>query len=185
MRNTIACVARDRDHAEKIVDRLKAERFPSSDISVVFSHSKDAKDFALDKDTKAPEGAVTGAISGGAIGGVLGWLAGIGTIAIPGVGPLIAAGPIAAALSGAAVGAGVGGIAGALIGMGFPEYLAKDSENRVKSGSVLITVRTDSTDEMMRARRIFEDEKAVEISAFDEEGYELRPREEIPSERRY
>ncbi len=185
MRNTIACIARDRDHAEDIVDRLKEEQFPSSDISVVFSHSEEMKDFALDKDTKAPEGAVTGVVSGGVIGGALGWLAGIGAIVIPGIGPLIVAGPIAAALSGAAVGAGVGGIAGALIGLGFPEYVAQDYEDRVKRGNVLITLHTESVDEMMRARKIFEDEDAMEISAYDEQGNDLRIREGVSSEKRY
>ncbi len=179
MKNVVACIARDRNQAERIVDKLKAENFPGSEISVVFSSSSEMRDFAVNKDTKAPEGAVAGVITGGAIGGVLGWLAGIGSIAIPGVGPLIAAGPVMAALSGAAVGAGIGGIAGALIGMGFPEYVAKDYESRVKSGNVLITVHTDNTDELERARRIFADQGAVEISTVDEQGNFVREREQV------
>ena len=123
-----------RHQVELAVDRMKAEGFRNTDISVLFPQNAGTKDFAHEKHTKAPEGATTGAGSGAAVGGALGWLAGIGMLAIPGVGPLIAAGPIMAALAGAGVGGAVGGIVGALVGMGIPEYEAKRYEGRIKDG---------------------------------------------------
>src|SRR5689334_9859575 len=110
-----------RGQAENAVEQLRINGFRSTDISVLFADNVGTKDFAHEKGTKAPEGATTGATSGAVVGGALGWLAGIGALAIPGVGPLIAAGPIMAALSGVGVGAAVGGVGGALIGMGIPE----------------------------------------------------------------
>jgi len=126
------------------------------------------RDFAVEHNTKAPEGAATGATTGAVVGGVLGWLAGIGTLAIPGVGPLIAAGPIMAALSGAAAGGTVGGITGSLIGLGIPEFEAKKYEGRVKAGSALISVHSDSAAETDRAKRIFEATGAEDISTAGE-----------------
>src|SRR4029434_10905322 len=113
------------------------------------------RDFAHEKNTKAPEGAATGAGTGGVVGGALGLLAGIGALVIPGVGPLIAAGPIMAALSGAAVGATVGGIAGALIGLGSPEYEAKRYEGKIREGNILISVHAESSDQVKLAKDIF------------------------------
>jgi hypothetical protein len=118
--------------------------------------------------TKAPEGAAAGAGTGAVIGGALGWLAGIGTLAVPGLGPLIAAGPIMAALSGAAVGGGVGGLTGALIGMGIPEFEAKRYEGKVKNGSALISVHSNSSEETDRAKKIFEAEGAEDITTREE-----------------
>src|SRR5205085_8377779 len=130
--------------------------FSRDDISVLFADKRGTKDFAHEKNTKAPEGATTGAGTGGLLGGALGWLAGIGALAIPGAGPFIAAGPIMAALGGAAIGAGTGGIIGALIGLGIPEYEAKRYEGKLKQGNVLVSVHSDNADETKRAKEIFE-----------------------------
>ena len=144
-----------RGAVETTVDRLKAEGFRNTDISVLFPENSGTKDFAHEKNTKAPEGAATGAGTGGVIGGALGWIAGIGALAIPGVGPFIAAGPILAALSGAAIGASVGGIAGGLIGLGIPEIEAKRYEGKVKEGNLLISVHTENGEEITKAKEIF------------------------------
>lgn len=152
---SVFCIASNREHADRIVDRLRGESFSSNDISVLFPDKSTTRDFAHEKNTKAPEGAVAGAGTGGVLGGALGWIAGIGALAIPGVGPFIAAGPILAALSGAAVGAAVGGIAGGLVGLGIPEIEAKRFEGKVKSGNVLISVHTENSEELNRAKDIF------------------------------
>src|SRR5947207_7064679 len=120
----------NRTSVESAVDALKTAEFRNSDISVLFPENTGTKDFAHEKNTKAPEGATTGAGTGGLLGGALGWLAGIGALAIPGAGPFIAAGPIMAALGGAAIGAGTGGIIGALVGLGIPGDEAKLYEGR-------------------------------------------------------
>jgi len=156
--------------AGQIVERLKREGFTSTDISVLFPDKTGTRDFALEKGTKAPEGAVTGVSTGALLGGALGWLAGIGALAIPGIGPFVAAGPIAAALSGAAVGGAVGGIAGSLIGMGIPEFEAKRYEGKVKEGGVLLSVHTDSSEQVKRAKKIFEEGGAEDISTAGEAG---------------
>ena len=134
-KKSVFCIAPSRNQAEQIVERLKFANFSNNDISVLFPDKGTTHDFAHEKNTKAPEGAVTGAGTGGVVGGALGWVAGIGALAIPGVGPFIAAGPIIAALSGAAIGATVGGVAGGLIGLGIPELEAKRYEGRLKQGS--------------------------------------------------
>src|ERR1700756_525943 len=125
------------------VDELKSAGFRNTDISVLFPESSGTRDFAHEKSTKAPEGATTGAGTGGVLGGALGWLMGIGALAIPGLGPFIAAGPIMAALSGAAAGAALGGLTGALIGWGIPEYEAKRYEGKIREGNILISVHTE------------------------------------------
>lgn len=167
---SVFCIVNSGVQAGQIVDRLKREGFTSTDISVLFPDKTGSRDFALEKGTKAPEGAVTGVSTGAVLGGALGWLAGIGALAIPGVGPFVAAGPIAAALSGAAVGGAVGGIAGSLIGMGIPEFEAKRYEGKVKEGGVLLSVHTDSSDEVKRAKKIFEDGGGEDISTASEAG---------------
>ncbi len=154
-KQSVFCIANAREQAERIVGQLKYANFSSNDISVLFPDKDSTRDFAHEKNTKAPEGAVTGAGTGGVIGGALGWIAGIGMLAIPGVGPFIAAGPIMAALGGAAIGAAAGGITGALIGMGIPELEAKRYEGKVKAGNLLISVHTESSDEVKRAKDIF------------------------------
>lgn len=160
---SVFCIATSRTQADLIVDRLKSASFSNSDISVLFPDKGDSRDFAHEKNTKAPEGAATGAGTGGVLGGTLGWIAGIGALAIPGVGPFIAAGPIMAALSGAAIGAAVGGIAGGLIGMGIPELEAKAYEGKVKQGNLLISVHTDNKEQVTKAKQIFEDCGAEDI----------------------
>lgn len=147
---------------------LKAARFSYNDISVLFPTSDSTKDFAHEKNTKAPEGATAGAGTGAVLGGGLGWLVGIGALAIPGLGPFIAAGPIMAALAGAGVGGAVGGLTGALIGMGIPEYEAKRYEGRVKDGGILLSVHSNSSDEVKRAKAILEGTGAQDISSTGE-----------------
>lgn len=167
-KKSVICIATSYGQAESVVDQLRGAGFANSDISVLFPDKSGTRDFAHQKNTKAPEGAITGAGAGGAVGGALGWLAGIGLLAIPGLGPFIAAGPILAALSGAAVGAAVGGITGALVGMGIPEYEAKRYEGKIKDGNILISVHTDNSDQVDRAKRIFEASGATDISTTGE-----------------
>jgi hypothetical protein len=162
-KKSVFCITTSREQADRIVDQLKTANFSNNDISVLFPDKGSTRDFAHEKNTKAPEGAVAGAGSGGVIGGALGWVAGIGALAIPGVGPFIAAGPIIAALSGAAVGAAVGGIAGGLIGLGIPELEAKRYEGKVKAGNLLISVHTENSEEITRAKDIFTKAGAQDI----------------------
>lgn len=164
MSTAVFCIAHTETIANKIVDRLKARGFSDNDISVLFPDTSSTRDFAHEKNTKSPEGAVIGAGSGGVVGGTLGLLAGIGLLAIPGIGPFIAAGPIVASLSGAAVGAAAGGITGALIGMGIPELEAKQYEDKVKNGNILISAHSDDSDDVDAAKEIFESENASDIS---------------------
>jgi hypothetical protein len=154
--------------AEEAVDRLIAAGFPSADISVLLPDNQGSKEFAHEKNTKAPEGTTTGVTTGGAIGGTLGLLAGIGALAIPGVGPFIAAGPIMGALAGLGVGGAVGGLIGALVGMGIPEYEAKRYEGRVKNGGVLLSVHCDSSDQVKRAEEVLKSTGAEDISSAGE-----------------
>jgi len=172
MSKSIFCIASSDNQANVIVDDLRLSGFSANDISVLFPDKASTRNFAHQKNTKAPEGAVTGASTGLAVGAALGWLAGIGSLAIPGVGPFIAAGPIMAALSGAAVGGAVGGVAGALVGMGIPEFEAKRYESRVKGGNILISVHSDSSDETARAKDIFENAGASDISSAGESAAE-------------
>jgi len=155
---------------ESGVDALKAASFRNEDISVLFPENVGSKDFAHEKGTKAPEGTAVGAGSGAVVGGALGWLAGIGALAIPGVGPFIAAGPIMAALAGLGVGGAVGGIAGALVGMGIPEYEAKRYEGRVKEGGILLSVHSDNSKWTKQAKEILERTGAQDISSAGEAG---------------
>lgn len=161
-------LARDEEHTSRIVENLKTAGFSNNDISVLMPDKRSTREFAHEKGTKAPEGTATGALTGGAIGGVLGWLTGIGALAIPGLGPFIAAGPIMAALSGAAVGGTAGGLVGALIGMGIPEYEAKRYESRVKEGRALISVHSENSEEARRAKEILERAGAEGISSTGE-----------------
>src|SRR6476660_2799481 len=158
----------NRTSVESAVDAFKAAGFRNSDISVLFPENAGTKDFAHEKSTKAPEGATTGAGTGAVLGGGLGWLVGIGALAIPGLGPFIAAGPIMAALAGAGVGGAVGGLTGALVGMGIPEYEAKRYEGRVKDGGILLSVHSDSSEETKRAKEILQQTGAQDISSTGE-----------------
>ena len=147
---------------------LRNAGFRSTDVSVLMPENSGTKDFVHEKDTKAPEGATTGAASGAVIGGVLGWLVGMGALAIPGLGPLIAAGPIVAMLAGAGAVGTMGGLVGSLIGLGIPEYEAKRYEGRVKSGGILISVHCDNSDWVKRAKTILEETGAEDISSSGE-----------------
>jgi hypothetical protein len=153
---------------ENAVDTLKTEGYRNTDISVLFPENVGTKDFAAEKRTKAPEGATTGAGTGVVIGGALGWLAGIGALAIPGLGPFIAAGPIMAALAGAGVAGTVGGIVGALVGMGIPEYEAKRYEGRIKSGGILLSVHCDNSEWTKKAKELLERTGAKDIASTGE-----------------
>lgn len=157
-----------RTSAEDAVDALRVAGFRSTDVSVLFSENEGTKDFALAKATKSPEGTAAGAGAGAVIGGTLGWLVGIGALAIPGIGPLIAAGPIVAALAGVGVGGTVGGLTGALIGMGIPEYEAKRFEGRIRKGGILLSVHCDSADWVKRAQEILHRTGAEDIGSAGE-----------------
>jgi hypothetical protein len=150
------------------VEALQREGFRLTDISVLFPANEGTKDFAHEKGTKAPEGAATGAGSGAVIGGALGWLAGVGSLAIPGVGPFIAAGPIMAALAGAGVGGTTGGLVGALIGAGIPEYEAKRYEGRIRKGGILLSVHCDNSEWTSKAKDILERTGADDVSSTGE-----------------
>jgi hypothetical protein len=155
--------------AERAVDSLVLDGFFHNDVSVLLPDNQSSRDFAHEKNTKAPEGTTTGAAAGGTIGGTLGLLAGIGALAIPGVGPFIAAGPIMGALAGVGVGGAVGGLVGALVGMGIPEYEAKRYEGRVKNGGVLLSVHCATSGEIKRAKEVLKRTGADDISSAGEE----------------
>ncbi|MEJ7730593.1 MAG: DUF3341 domain-containing protein [Polyangiaceae bacterium] len=157
------------EQADAIVGSLQSAGFSSNDISALFPDKKGSRDFAHEKNTKAPEGAVAGVGAGATVGGTLGLLAGIGALAIPGLGPFIAAGPIMAALSGAAAGAAVGGITGALIGLGIPELEAKQYEGKIKDGNILVSVHVEDSKERARAKKILEDGGAKDIATTGED----------------
>lgn len=159
----VFCITQTESQTITIVDRLRAAGFLNTDISALLPDKGGTRDFAHEQHTKAPEGAVAGAGAGGLVGGGLGWLLGIGALAIPGLGPFIAAGPIMAALSGAAVGAAFGGLSGFLVGMGIPEYEAKLYEGKIKGGNILISVHTRDAEQTSRARKVFEDCGATDI----------------------
>ncbi|HEU4344191.1 MAG TPA: quinol:electron acceptor oxidoreductase subunit ActD [Candidatus Binatia bacterium] len=161
-------IYRDQSSLEDGLDALRAANFRAEDVSVLIPQNVGTKDFAHAKTTKAPEGAATGAGTGAAVGGVLGWLAGIGAIAIPGVGPFIAAGPIMAALAGAGAGGAIGGLTGALVGMGIPEYEAKRYEGRIREGGFLISVHCDNSEWTRKAKKILEETAAQDVSSAGE-----------------
>ena len=168
-KNTAAFgIFKRRTQAESCVDALISGGFRSDDISVLAPDQDTTKELATEKNTKAPEGTATGATAGGAVGGTLGLLAGIGALAIPGLGPFIAAGPIMAALAGVGVGAAAGGLIGALIGMGIPEYEAKRYEGRVKEGGILLSVHCDDSAWIDKAKEILKRSGAEDISSAGE-----------------
>ena len=154
--------------AESAVDRLVSAGFASSDVSVLLPDSRNSHEFAHEKNTKAPEGTTTGVTAGGLLGGSLGLLAGIGALAIPGLGPFIAAGPIMGALAGVGVGGAVGGLIGALVGMGIPEYEAKRYEGRVKEGGVLLSVHCNSSEQVSHAKDVLKETGAEDVASAGE-----------------
>jgi hypothetical protein len=157
-----------RSAAEMGIDNLMSAGFRSQDISVLAPDKDVSRELATEKNTKAPEGATTGAAAGGAVGGTLGLLAGIGALAIPGVGPMIAAGPIMGALAGHGAGAATGGLIGALVGLGIPEYEAKRYEGRVKNGGILVSVHCDNSDWVSRAKDVLKASDAEDIASAGE-----------------
>jgi hypothetical protein len=156
------------ESVEAAVNTFREAGFRNTDISVLFPENVGSKDLAHVKATKAPEGASTGAASGAVIGGTLGWLVGIGALAIPGLGPFVAAGPIVAALAGVGAGGAVGGITGALIGLGIPEYEAKRYEGRVRKGGILLSLHCDDSEWTNRAKEILERTGAEDIGTAGE-----------------
>lgn len=157
-----------RNAAEIGIDSLREAGFPNTDISLLLPENLGAQALSTLKSTKAPEGATAGAGSGAVIGGALGWLAGIGALAIPGLGPFIAAGPIMAALAGVGVGGAVGGFTGALVGLGIPEYEAKRYEGRLQKGGILISVHCDTPEEIDRAKVVLQRTGAEDVSTTSE-----------------
>lgn len=168
MKDSVYCIANTVEQAEAIVLNLKQQGFPSDAVSVLLPDQRGSRDFAHEHHTKAPEGAVTGGAAGLGVGAAIGWLAGIGALAIPGLGAFIAAGPIMAALSGAAVGSAAGGLLGGLIGMGMPEYEARRYDAKIRDGNVLISVHVETADQRTLARNIFKQHQAQDIASASE-----------------
>jgi len=168
MKSSVIGIVETELQADRVVEDLQSSGVSASDISVLFPDTRGTRDFAHEHNTKAPEGAVAGVSAGGVIGGTVGLLAGIGALAIPGVGPLIAAGPLLAALSGAATGAAVGGLAGALVGLGIPEIEAKTYEGKIRGGNILIAVHTEDGETEKTAKRVFQANAAHDVSVASE-----------------
>lgn len=162
--SSVYCIAKNNGQAARIVERLRLAGFDPNDISVLFPDQDTTRDLEVSNSTKAPEGTAVGAGTGAIVGGTLGWLAGIGALAIPGLGPFIAAGPIMAALSGMAAGGALGGLSGGLVGMGIPEYEAQRYEGKVRAGNILLAVHAENSTDAASVRTIFTEEKAEDIS---------------------
>jgi hypothetical protein len=175
---SVFCLARDEGQAGQIIENLRVAGFSNNDISVLLPDTNSTRQFAYEKGTKAPEGAATGAGAGGVLGGIFGWLVGIGALAIPGLGPFVAAGPLMAALGGVAVGGVAGGLIGTLVGMGIPEYEAKRYESRLREGRILLAVHSENSDQTKRAKEIFERGGAEDISTSGEERVGEKERQE-------
>ena len=170
MKKAVMCIVESRATADLVVRQLQSAGFPNNEISVLLPNQQGTRDFAHEHNTKAPEGAVAGVGAGGVLGGALGLLAGIGALAIPGLGPFIAAGPILATLSGAAAGATVGGVAGALVGFGIPEIEAKAYEGKLRAGNILIAVHTENAEQQKRAEQIYRAARAADVFSMSETG---------------
>ncbi|GAB2564325.1 hypothetical protein ISP15_14545 [Dyella jejuensis] len=168
MKASVYCISKTVEQAESIVLDLKEHGFSADAISALLPDKRGTRDFAHEHNTKAPEGATTGGVAGLGVGAALGWLAGIGALAIPGVGPLIAAGPIMAALGGAAVGTAAGGVIGALVGLGIPEIEAKRYDDKVRGGNILLSVHTDDSKERDIAKEVFKRHHADDIASASE-----------------
>ena len=164
MSKVVFCSVPDESKAEAILARLQAAGIANSQVSALFPEKGRVKNMVLEKHSKAPEGAAAGGGAGGVVGGILGWLVGIGSLAIPGVGAFVAAGPILAALSGAAIGAATGGLIGTMVGLGMTEVEAKQYESRLKEGQILISVHAKDKEELERARKIYADVGASDIT---------------------
>ncbi len=167
-------IAKSESQAIMIADQLRAAGFSNNDVSVLFPDKQGTKDFAHEQHTKAPEGAASGAGTGAILGGALGWMVGIGALAIPGVGPFIAAGPIMAGLAGLGVGGAVGGVTGALIGMGIPEFEAKRYEGRLQKGEILLSVHCDTGEEIKRAKAVLKSAGGEDVSSTGESSVDIK-----------
>jgi uncharacterized protein YcfJ len=167
-RHSVFGIFRDQSALDRTINILKSQNFRNSDISVLMQSTQGTRDFAFEKHTKAPEGATTGAATGAVAGGIFGWLVGAGALAIPGLGPFIAAGPIMAAIAGAGLGGTVGGVAGGLIGLGIPEFEAQRYEGYVKEGGMLISIHVDDSKWEAKAREILEENGAMNIATTSE-----------------
>lgn len=168
MSSVVYCIANSDAKAVRIANRLRKSGFSASDISVLAPDRSGTRDLGHQNSTKAPEGAVAGAGTGALLGGALGWLAGVGSLAIPGLGPLIAAGPILATLTGAAVGGTAGGLTGALVGAGIPEFEAQQYEGRLREGNILMSIHAEDSDEASRIRKILSEEEAESVTTGSE-----------------
>ncbi len=168
MNDSVYCIAKTVEQAEGIVLNLKQQGFAADAISVLLPDKRGSKDFAHERNTKAPEGAATGGVAGLGVGAALGWLAGIGALAIPGLGPFIAAGPIMAALSGAVVAGAAGGVIGGLVGLGIPEFEAKRYDAKVREGNILISVHVETAEQRAQAKDIFKSHDADDIASASE-----------------
>jgi len=168
MNKSVVGIVNDRSQAETAISNLQAVGIPANSVSILLPDKSGTRDFAHEHNTKAPEGAVAGASAGGLLGGTLGLLAGIGALAIPGLGPFIAAGPLMAALSGTAAGAAVGGVTGALVGLGIPELEAKRYEGKLRAGNVLVAVHTESGDQRNAAEQALKRSGAEDVTATGE-----------------
>jgi len=171
MANTsVFAIFNDRTSTAEAIDRLREAGYRNTDISVLLPENYGSKDFGVEKGTKAPEGTATGATSGAVLGGVMGWLVGMGALAIPGLGPFIAAGPIMGMLAGAGSGGVVGGIVGSLVGLGMPEYEAKRYEGRITKGGILLSVHCDSGEWVDRAKDILKNAGGQDIASTSQSG---------------
>jgi hypothetical protein len=179
MATCVYCICRSEAQAVRIANRLYNSGFSANDISMLHPDKSGTRDIGHTNSTKAPEGAAAGAGTGALLGGALGWAAGIGALAIPGLGPLIAAGPILATLSGMAAGGTLGGITGALVGTGIPEYEAQQYEGKLREGNILISVHADDSGEASRIREILTEEKAENVSTGSEASV---PKPHLPNE---
>ncbi|HSI87057.1 MAG: hypothetical protein ACAI35_13025 [Candidatus Methylacidiphilales bacterium] len=168
MSTSVYGVVANQAQVNNAVERLRLAGFSDSDISLLGSDATNPRDLKLETNSKAPEGATIGTTTGGAVGAVTGWLIGIGSLAIPGVGPFIAAGPILAALSGAAIGAGVGGLTGALVGLGMTELEARQYEGKIREGQILLSVHTTSNEQIKMAKQVLEQVGAQDIASSSE-----------------
>lgn len=164
----------NRNSVENAISAFRDAGFARTEISILLPENLGSKELSTQKETKAPEGATAGAGSGAVIGGTLGWLVGIGALAIPGLGPFIAAGPIMAALAGVGVGGAVGGFAGALVGLGIPEYEAKRYEGRLQKGGILLSVHCDTSEEIDRAKQIMERTGGEDVSSASESSADVK-----------
>jgi hypothetical protein len=164
MSKAVFCIAPSEAMAKDIVEKLKVMGFSPDDISVLFPDRSGTRDFAYEQHTKAPEGATAGGLVGASAGGVLGWLAGLGTLAIPGIGPFVAAGPLMAALAGLGIGGATGGLIGAFVGLGIPEYEAKRYEGKLRQGNILLSVHAEDAKQRARAKDVFDLAGAEDIS---------------------